>query len=409
MKPFEDTDASIAFINWIDRILNDIRYLDNEYVLKSSVAELENFYINKVIIEPLVLHADRCHIRGQSGIQIDVSHDPSRAVFSEGQTFAKGTKVDIAIPFAGDDRLWRVRPSKFGISGYPEIEVTDGEILFSVTFLDDSANPERVKSQVDRNIGLLERAINDLKGDVVKHNDSSPNIIRDALQNKRQLAQSAMGVVAGLDIPMKRADTFPTFVVSTKRRARPTGKPEVETGRYSPEPTLNEEEYQHILKVLSSMSLVFERNPVTFSLFNEESIRDCFLLQLNGHYEGRATGETFNASGKTDILIREGDRNVFIAECKFWSGSKKFREAIVQLLGYLTWRDSKCALLVFNRSGNSSAIRSKMHEAMESLPEHRRTISHQHDGDSRYILVKASEPGREIFITTQLYDIPTRE
>ena len=94
------------------------------------------------------------------------------------------------------------------------------------------------------------------------------------------------------------------------------------------------------------MSLVIERNPSSFASLDEEAIRDHFLIQLNGHYEGGATGETFNASGKTDILIREGNKNVFIAECKFWRGPKIFADAVNQLLGYLTWRDSKCALLI---------------------------------------------------------------
>ncbi len=68
------------------------------------------------------------------------------------------------------------------------------------------------------------------------------------------------------------------------------------------------------------MSVVVERNPTSFATLDEEGIRDHFLLQLNGHYEGAATGETFNAAGKTDIMIRAEDRNVFIAECKFWRG-----------------------------------------------------------------------------------------
>lgn len=63
--------------------------------------------------------------------------------------------------------------------------------------------------------------------------------------------------------------------------------------------------------------------------------------------QGKATGETFNRAGKTDILLREGDRNVFIAECKFWKGPKAFGEAIDQRLGYTMWRDSKTAILVF--------------------------------------------------------------
>ncbi len=41
-------------------------------------------------------------------------------------------------------------------------------------------------------------------------------------------------------------------------------------------------------------------------------------MMVNTHYRGQATGETFNKSGKTDILVRDGDRNVFVAECKWW-------------------------------------------------------------------------------------------
>jgi hypothetical protein len=81
----------------------------------------------------------------------------------------------------------------------------------------------------------------------------------------------------------------------------------------------------------------------------------------------------------------------------------------MKLLSYLAWRDTKCALLIFNKTKDSSAILQKMHEAMEARPEHRRTASHDSDGDSRYILVKEPDPGREIIITTQIYDVPTPE
>jgi hypothetical protein len=68
---------------------------------------------------------------------------------------------------------------------------------------------------------------------------------------------------------------------------------------------------------------VMERSPSAFHHMDEEALRTHFLVQLNGHYEGQATGETFNYEGKTDILVRSGDRNIFIAECKFWGGPKK--------------------------------------------------------------------------------------
>lgn len=152
------------------------------------------------------------------------------------------------------------------------------------------------------------------------------------------------------------------------------------------------------------MSLVIERSPAAFASLDEEAIRSHFLLQLNGHYEGAATGETFNASGKTDILIRVENRNIFIAECKFWHGPKSINDAIDQLLGYLSWRDSKCALLVFNKTKDSSSVRLKMHEIMGSRPEHRKTLVHDPNGDSRYIFIKLEDPGREIQICTMLFD-----
>ena len=96
---------------------------------------------------------------------------------------------------------------------------------------------------------------------------------------------------------------------------------------------------------------------------------------------------------------------MFIAECKFWHGPKGFNEAIDQLLGYLSRRDTKTAILVFNTTKDSGSVRTKMHDVMQARPEYKKTVFHNSDGDSRYILVKPSEPGKEIIVTTQLYDV----
>jgi len=407
--PFRDGDTFATFRNVIEKITREIKSLENDYVLKASQAELEDFYVEKVLIHPLILHTDQYYIENQSGTKLDVSHDFRRAVFPGERAIVQGTRLDIAIPYEGDKVLWKIQASTFSVSGYPEIEVRDSEILFTVTFPDDSADPERMKSDIDRQVKSLADAANYLRQDVENHNRTAPGSIKSALQRKRQLAESTIGAVSKLGIPIKRRDEPLKYTVPTKRRVSPANRPKVATEKYKPEPALEEKEYQHILKVMRSMSLVIERSPGSFATLDEEAIRTHFLLQLNGHYEGSATAETFNASGKTDILIRADERNIFIAECKFWRGPKVFNEAIDQLLGYLAWRDTKCALLIFNKTKDSSAILQKMHEAMEERPEHRRTISHDPNGDSRYIFIKESDPGREIIITTQMYDIPKPE
>ena len=152
------------------------------------------------------------------------------------------------------------------------------------------------------------------------------------------------------------------------------------------------------------MSLVIERNPESFQRLTEPHIRDHFLIQLNGHYYGSATGEIFNGVGKTDILLRIRDRNAFIAECKFWKGPKSFSLAIDQLLSYLTCRDCKCALFIFNRRGQSPSVAKKMHTILTQRPEYRRTILEPTaEGSGRYLLVIE---GQEIVVATQLFEVP---
>jgi hypothetical protein len=128
------------------------------------------------------------------------------------------------------------------------------------------------------------------------------------------------------------------------------------------------EEYENILGIIRNMVQVMERSPKAFENMGEEDLRTHFLVQLNSQYEGGATGETFNFQGKTDILIRADGRNVFIAECKFWGGEKQFQDTIDQLLSYLSWRDTKTALIIFNRNANFSDVLKKI---TEIAPKHK--------------------------------------
>lgn len=403
MKPFRDEYTSSAFRNIEEKITSEIRSLDNEYVLNSSPVELEKYYVDQILIEPITLYSDQQYIKNQSTTQVRIRHR-----YEDEDRFVKGTKIQIAIPFEGDSTLWKLQPSSFTYASYPEINIKNNEVIFDIEFADHSANSKELKSEIEESTKALSGAIKNLRNDVERHNNSSPRSIRQALSSKLELAKTTVGAIASLGIPIQRSNSKPIYTIPTKRKSRPVQKPSASLNIYSPEPTLDEKEYQYILEILKSMSLVIERNPFSFASLDEEAIRDHFLLQLNGHYEGSATGETFNASGKTDILIREGNKNVFIAECKFWHGQKAFKDAVDQLLGYLTWRDSKTALLVFNKTKDTTAIREKMNIAMQEITEYRKTVFHDPSGESRYILVKNDDPGKEIIVTTQLYDIPEK-
>src|SRR5277367_4943587 len=96
------------------------------------------------------------------------------------------------------------------------------------------------------------------------------------------------------------------------------------------------------------------------------------MLQPHFGLDGSATGETFDAAGKTDILVRYQNQNVFVAEFKFWRGSKQHLETIDQLLSYLTWRDSK-AVLVYFAEGKEIAAPLKAIE--DTTPHHKSFVA----------------------------------
>jgi len=132
--PFQDGDTHPTFRNLTDTVVGEIKALDNEYVLKASPTELEEHYIDKVLIEPLGLHADEYYIENQSQTTIDVSHDYRRAHFPGQRTTVAGTRLDIAIPFEGNESLWKIRPSTHYMCGYPDIDIVQDHIIISFSF-----------------------------------------------------------------------------------------------------------------------------------------------------------------------------------------------------------------------------------------------------------------------------------
>ncbi len=169
---------------------------------------------------------------------------------------------------------------------------------------------------------------------------------------------------------------------------------------------MNMEHYEHVLTVIQNMTQMMERSPSTFATMGEEVLRDHYLVQLNGQFEGQATGETFNAAGKTDILLRIDGKNSFIGECKFWKGAKGYSETIDQLLSYQSWRDTKTAILVFNRNRDTSKVLEEVKTTTEAHPNYKRTLNWKHESGFRFVMHHPTDANRELTMTVLVFDIP---
>jgi hypothetical protein len=213
-------------------------------------------------------------------------------------------------------------------------------------------------------------------------------------------------MVASLPFKIKVRSGPQTYVAPVTRKKIITTPPATSTP-YQPEPALDETNYEAILDIIQSMALVMERSPSAFLTMGEENLRQHFLVQLNGHFEGAASGETFNYSGKTDILIRVKDRNIFIAECKFWGGEKAFLETIDQLLGYLSWRDTKAAVIMFSTNRDFSGVLQTIQDAVLKHPHLKRTLPKRSETSFRYLFGNPSDHNRELQLTVLAFNIPS--
>jgi hypothetical protein len=175
---------------------------------------------------------------------------------------------------------------------------------------------------------------------------------------------------------------------------------------HKPEPVLDEETYRQILKIMDGMAHVMERSPSAFAKMGEEDLRQHFLVQLNGQFEGAASGETFNFTGKTDILIRVQDRNIFIGECKFWGGEKAFLDTVTQLLNYLSWRDTKAAVIIFNRNVDFSGMLKAMEAAISKHPNLKRGPTKESETRYRCVFGNPADANREVIVTVMAFNVP---
>ncbi len=196
------------------------------------------------------------------------------------------------------------------------------------------------------------------------------------------------------------------MAVPLRRRRIEPQLPAAPREGFKPEPAISNDDYEAILRTMHQMTLVVERSPGVFAVADEETIRTHFLVQLNGQFEGAATGETFNGIGKTDILIRVEGKNVFIAECKFWKGPDGLNKAIDQLMGYMSWRDTKCAVVVLVRDTEMSTVLQKMPEVVRAHALFKREVPVSEETWFRAVLQHPGDRNREAIVTFMAFHVP---
>jgi hypothetical protein len=391
------------FLNKRERDLGEeVRRQNEPYILNVNVDEYVEHLVDKYVLD--IPELDRTDVFVEPGERmIPAEQFPFSSNVYRGKSYPRPV-LTYHVPFSGDMQLLRYTPST-RIAWTMDMDVVGNALTFEiVVFTED---PAPVKQEGEQVLNRLEQQLGYLISDARNFNASLESNVRSLVEGRKADFLKRSSFVHALGVKVRKRDDLPdTFSVPPpERRKRISPKP-VAKARSELEPTLDAAVYQEILQTIWDLGRTMERMPSTYADKDEETLRDHILLYLTPRFEGSSTGETFNKTGKTDILLRYDNSNVFIAECKFWSGSKALLGAIDQLLHYLTWRDSKASLVAFVANKDFSAV---LDSIRETMPNHAQFVRHVADhGESwfEYRFSLPGDPGREVWLTLLAFHLP---
>lgn len=374
-------------------------------LLGNSHDYLVAYFLEKYTFESLSLGDEDPSMRKQERCKISkYLHDPfDRGMYGRDYVEVDGVRVSFAYPYHGNADLFRCKASTFSLSGYPSIEVQKGYIVLKserqIYSNADAPSGREIAAELNSQSESIRSGVEYLARDIAAYNSTLSSSIESALAKRENLSKKLTNLFAELEIPVEQKKTADGNI-ALRKKLRLESKPEsCETNCY-----ISDVIYEEILDIIRNCYATCERTPATYTSLDEEALRDLALVPLNCQYEGRATGETFRNKGKTDISIEEKNRAAFVAECKIWKGRKNFTAAIEQLLGYLTWRDSKTALLIFSRNKNFKEV---LQAAKEAWSEDDRCISlkepRENEFDCKYVF--EGKPGDTTRIRVMVFDL----
>jgi hypothetical protein len=344
IRTFSEVNSHSARDQWEEQIKKKIESETKKYILGVDEAEYINYIIEDFKVVPLVVYEESEQIEQPKVAKEKMTAYPTEYGYEQDVYY-----FTVKYTFSGSTVLFKIRPSSWVMTSY-EIYVNEQNNTVSFTFKLYEQSPEKFKREKSDAYRAAFTNIKNVNDFANEWNNSVTGIVNREFKKVKEKFLKENDFFAAINISTNK-DTESIFSVPTIKKVD-IPQPKVNKNKeFASIPTMSQAMYADILKVVYDAGKSMEKKPTLYIDKDEEGLRDQFLFILETRYEGiTATGETFNKKGKTDIILKYSadNTNLFVAECKFWKGASEFHQAINQLFDrYLTWRDSKVALIFF--------------------------------------------------------------
>lgn len=289
------------------------------------------------------LNVDACEVIAERPYTTEVPDRfvPDRTVSAQRKDYT------VAVPFHGDPQVIRALLS--GCVHSPRWEVVDSKLRATFT-TDPRTPPEQLRAKIDAGVSDAAHHIKHGQADLAKYRDDLTRVVTSVVAQVNAAYEAGERQRDGLGLPV-----------------RTTPPPDQGSPVSAPAPHVSTDESRD-----GGLDTLFERvvaevrrighelesfTGLTNNLREEEHIRDVVIVFLRlAVPECEFTAETLHGQGKNDIHVRYGGRVVCVIEFKQWSTERSFKDSIDQLLSYLTYRDTRAAIVLLIRRQDVGAI-----------------------------------------------------
>ena len=405
-KPNEEIPVREYVARKLHDIENEIKNLDNVYIMNVNQEEYVNMQVAKHTVSFEIYYlTERLYLEEKQEKQEYVEEWPGFYGRNIIRTYTE-YHFCLKYKFTGDIEVLRVKPECFKSSTLYNpipIDVIDDELLirFSSRDIDTKIIQKQISEIKGNEFGNLDNQSGAL-WHINLYNERLPQEIKKIFERVKAEKEKEHRVLVELGVV-----NLPSLAIEVPVVKKIVPTPcliENKTVAYH----INDDVYKEILKHIYTLCKEYERHESIYKGKHEEDLRDLIVPSLNSVFIGaNSVAETFNRKGKTDIITKAPDNsNVFIAECKVWRGEKLFLEAIDQLLGYVTWRDTRTALILFVRN---SGVIDVIEKAKSTITQHACYAGYKgqtEDSSFSYIYHTKDDPQSHIALELMIFHYP---
>lgn len=408
MQCFSGNDSCNIFENLKHQLKERIAELGPEELDSTDRNEWIDYWINQFEVDSVVIYPDNAELNLNEQ-PVEKYNTWHHIDWSEPEYFVvPGVKATYKVPYTGTPWFFEMRPSTFILCSHDAEKVSNpgkdgiGYITFALEMPLSTATPETIQEDFSKLVEDFIKQIEYCNKDASQYNASLRQIVETAFDKRAEELDKFASLKRGLNLPLNRVKDAPLAMpLSIKKKTLKISKPD-KVVNSEQSYSIDDATYKHITDIIESSGAMMERAPDAFNILEEEHLRDVLLSALNTHYEDKAGGETFRKHGKTDIQIPVDNHAAYIAECKVWKGAKAFKEALIQLFSYTTWRDTKVSVIIFNKKNKNFE---KILDAVNETLEEESISCDRRKHAQWYCKIQNENDERIMHVTVQLFDL----